>query len=534
MERQSIKENNNLSSPFGGQGPLFALLVLLAAILFIRLGATPIYILDEAKNAQCAREMLLRHDFIVPTFNGELRVDKPPLHYFFMMLSYKIFGVNEFAARFFSVIMGLLTILVTYNYTKRLFNSFTAFCACLVLATSTQFLFEFRLAVPDPYLIFFITLGLFSAFTWLKENNILQLYISAAAFALAILAKGPVALALPGLCLLIWILSEKKWKTAFTWHLISAFILLSEITLPWYMAVHKATNGAWTRGFFIEHNVNRFSDPQEGHGGLFLITILFVMIGLLPFMSFIGEAIKKRKIVFQNDLTTFSGVVVIVFIIFFSISKTKLPNYEMPCYPFAAIILGSFIASLLNEENTSKKYPLYILLTVLLLLPVAGYLAIQHEPEISSLSLIALMLLITPFTFIIFLFAYKNANWKKRIAAIVILFSLMNIMLLHYIYPAIYDENPVAKTIELVKKSPHIISYKTYNPGYNFYLDSNIKKYESVDSIDLQLQQHPDAIIISRKEFLDSLKKLDIEIVAEHRDIFELPTTIVLKRHAKP
>ncbi len=137
------------------------LFVALCAILLVRLGATPIYILDEVKNAQCAREMLQRGDLIVPTFNGELRVDKPPLHYFFMMASYKIFGVNEFAARFFSVIMGLLTILVTYKFTKRLFNPFAAFCACLVLATSTQFLFEFRLSVPDPYLIFFITLALF-------------------------------------------------------------------------------------------------------------------------------------------------------------------------------------------------------------------------------------------------------------------------------------------------------------------------------------------------------------------------------------
>ncbi len=90
-----------------------------AAILIIRLGATPIYILDEAKNAQCAREMLQRGDFIVPTFNGELRVDKPPLHYFFMMAAYKMFGINEFAARFFSVIMGLLTIWFRFGYINR-------------------------------------------------------------------------------------------------------------------------------------------------------------------------------------------------------------------------------------------------------------------------------------------------------------------------------------------------------------------------------------------------------------------------------
>ncbi|MEJ7671145.1 MAG: glycosyltransferase family 39 protein [Chitinophagaceae bacterium] len=168
-------------------------------------------------------EMLQRGDFIVPTFNGELRVDKPPLHYFLMMAAYKMFGVNEFAARFFSVIMGLLTILITYRYTNRLFDKLTAFCATLVLATSTQFLFEFRLSVPDPYLIFFITIGLFSAFTWVKENNISQLYISSAAFALAILAKGPVALVLPAICLFVWVIIKKQWKTALTWHLIPAF-----------------------------------------------------------------------------------------------------------------------------------------------------------------------------------------------------------------------------------------------------------------------------------------------------------------------
>ncbi len=510
------------------------LFIALAAILFVRLGATQIYILDEAKNAQCAREMLLRHDFIVPTFNGELRVDKPPLHYFFMIAAYKMFGVNEFAARFFSVVMGLLTILVTYNYTKKLFNGLAAFCACLVLATSTQFLFEFRLSVPDPYLIFFITLGLFSAFTWLKENNISQLYISAISFALAALAKGPVAVGLPGWCIFIWIITQKRWKTFLTWHLLFSFALLTAITLPWYIAVHKATNGAWTRGFFIEHNLNRFSYSQEGHGGSFYITILFVLIGLLPFMSFIGELIKKSKTVFQNDLVKFSGVIVIVFIIFFSVSSTQLPNYPMPCYPFAAVILGSFIASLLNGEITSKKYPLYILLIFTSTVPVAGYYMIQHEQEVSSLSWIVSALLIVPACFLIFLLVNKNKSWPGRISAIVILYFLFNIILLYYIYPALYKQNPVAKTIEMVKQSPVVLCYQVYNPGYNFYLNTNIKRYSTLDSINAQLEKHPEAIIISRKAFLDSLQSLNLDVIAERRDIFELPTTIILKKHAKP
>ncbi len=90
------------------------LIALLSFMLLFRLGSSPIYILDEAKNAQCAREMLQHNDWVVPTFNGELRTDKPVLHYYFMMIAYKVFGINEFSARFFSAILGVLTVIITY------------------------------------------------------------------------------------------------------------------------------------------------------------------------------------------------------------------------------------------------------------------------------------------------------------------------------------------------------------------------------------------------------------------------------------
>jgi len=506
--------------------------LLLGFILLFRLSATPIYILDEAKNSECAREMMERKDFIVPVFNGELRTDKPPLHYFFMIAAYKMFGVNEFAARFFSVVMGLLTVLITYVYTRRLINAFTAFCAAVVLVSSSHFLFEFRLAVPDPYLIFFITLGLFSAFTWLKENNIAQLYVAAASLALATLAKGPVALALPGLCVLIWTVFTKKLKTIFTWHLIPAFVLLCVIAAPWYYAVDKATNHQWTKGFFIDNNLNRFSDPQEGHGGFFLITILFVLIGLLPFMSFIGEVIKQRKIVFQNALVKFSGLVVLIFVLFFSISSTKLPNYPMPCYPFAAIVLGSFIASLLNNNIGSKKYPYYFLFVFTLIIPVAGYLAIAQEAEAKEVSYITLFLLITPLIFIVSLF--PKASWQKKIAIIFLNYCVFNLIGLGYVYPVLYNQNPVAKTIDKVKQYQNVYSYVTFNPGYRFYLDKNIPTTDNVDTLKHWLNSTPNAIVISRTYYLDTLKTLPLQEIARHHDIFELPTTVIFKTNEKP
>lgn len=508
------------------------LLALLAFLLLFRLGATPIYILDEAKNAECAREMMQRNDLIVPTFNGELRTDKPPLHYFFMMAAYKIFGTTEFAARFFSAIMGLLTVLVTYQYTKRLFSTFAAFCTAVVLVCSTHFLFEFRLSVPDPYLIFFITLGLFSAFTWLQENNNAQLYIAAASLGLATLAKGPVALALPGLCVLIWVMLSKKWKTVFTWHLIPSFILLSAIAVPWYVAVDKATNGEWTKGFFIDNNLNRFSDPQEGHGGFFLLTLIFLVIGLLPFISFIGEAIRQHRKIFSNSLIKFSALVTAVFLIFFSIASTKLPNYAMPCYPFAGVVLGSFIATLLNKEINPKKYPYYILLVFTLVVPIAGYFAIAQEAETKDINWLALLLLVTPLIFITGLFI--KANWEKKIKIIFIGYCAFNIIGLQCVYPYLYKQNPVAKTIDMVKQYPNVYCYNIFNSGYRFYLDKNIPRTYEVATLKHWLDSTGNAIVITRTDYLDSLKGLSLQEITRHHDIFELPTTVILRNNATP
>jgi 4-amino-4-deoxy-L-arabinose transferase-like glycosyltransferase len=508
----------------------FWLLILsVAIILFIRLGSPDIYILDEAKNAQCAREMLQRNDLILPTFNNQLRADKPPLHYYFMMLSYKMFGISSFSARFFSVVMCLLTLLITYFYTKRFVDSLVAFFSVLVLATSAHFLFEFRLAVPDPYLIFFITLSLLCGYTWLQENNIIQLYIAAFSFGLGILTKGPIAIILPGLCLLIWIIWQKKWKRIINKHFWFAMILIVLIALPWYILVHKASNGLWTKTFFLEHNYDRFVSIKEGHGGAFFLPLLFLLIGMLPFMSFIGELLKNRRLVLNDSLMKFSAIVVIVFITFFSFSRTKLLNYAMPCYPFAAIVLGKFLSLLLTNKIEVKKYPYYILFGFTLVLPIVGYFAIGSEIEAIHVKWVALLLMIVPF---IFLFFLHNVNWKwlQKIVVISIAFPVFNIIGLDIVYPVLYNQNPVKKTINLVKKNQDLFAYRRYNSGYNFYVKGFIIEYQTLDSLKNALMKHPDALVISTEEYIDSLNSLQLHVIAKHHDLFEYPTTIILDK----
>ena len=508
------------------RAPFAGLLLVLVFLLFWRLGSSPIYILDEAKNAQCAKEMMQRNDWVVPTFNEELRTDKPVLHYYFMIVAYKLFGVSAFSARFFSAIFGVLTVLITFLFVKRFANPLTAFCSALVLTASSHFLFEFRLSVPDPYLIFFTTAGLFSAYTYLQRQQFIFIMAAALAFALATLSKGPVALLLPGLSLLIWVFLKKKWKAVFNWKLVAAIALFILVALPWYLAVDKATNGEWTKGFFLDHNINRFASPKEGHGGFFLVTVLFVLVGMLPFVFYTGEVIKNKKTLFKEDLVKFSAIVVLVYVVFFSISSTRLPNYPMPCYPFAAIIFGHYLEKLLSGKTAFKTYPQISLLVFLFLVPIAAWIAVRTGNEINYEKRL-LAILIIPALLFLFILLRKNSSGQQILFSAIACYLLFNSFFLHYLYPATYKQNPVTQTIHLLQGRQQVFAYKNYNPGYNFYIEKPITRFHDTTLLRKAMEQAPGAILITRQEYEDELSSLQLKRLAEHKDLFEIPTTVI-------
>ena len=508
--------------------PYFLLLIFLSAILFFpSLGKMPLWIYDEVRNAECAREMWERNDVVVPTFNGELRALKPVLHYYFMWAGYDIFGLNEWGARFFSAVFGLLTIMLTYFYVAKYSTRFKAFICCCVLLASTHFLFEFRMSVPDPYLIFLNTLSLFAFYQYFKERTLSPLIIGSIAFGLGILAKGPVALALPGLSILVWLIWERDWKKIFHPHILLAAVIVLAVALPWYIAVHYATDGAWTRGFFIDNNLGRFSEPMEGHGGLFIIVPLFILLGLLPYSIFIGESVKEFKSQLNHSFFKLAFVVMLVFTVFYSISGTKLPNYPMPCYPFVAIVLGNFISDAYQNKIKSRLYPFIILLIINIVIPIGLYLGIKNEVELKGLENEAFITIMLPIAAITSLFLYRKKGFKMAVTALMIFYTLFNLVFFNYLYPAIYINNPLSKTINEVKKYDTVIGYKIFHPSFTFYLKDRVKVFDDRDSLALFLKGNK-ALILSRLNLTNELDSLHLKTVAAHHDLFESHTTVLM------
>jgi len=504
-------------------------LFLFALVLYLfNSWGVSIYILDEAKNSTCAREMLDSRNWFVPTFNFDLRTDKPPLHYFFMMLSYSVFGVNAFAARFFSAFFGALTILISFVYTKRFSDVKTAFWTAVVLLASIHLSIQFHLAVPDPYLIFFVTWSLFAFYSAINSTSKYDWLWMYLAISLATLAKGPVAILLPGFIFLLYLIFSKnfKWATIKKAKPFVGILIVLILVLPWYILNGLATDWEWTRGFFLEHNLSRFSDEMEGHGGIFLITIAFVLIGLFPFVFALPQAIiyafRNRK----NTFVLFSLIAGLTIVGFFSVSQTKLPNYTVPSYPFLAVVIAFFIREKIDSFK-QVKVGYFVTIVIGILLPIAAFIGMKYDPSLLPLRRLSVLLVVLPATLIVAFFQRKNIqNFLITVALSGVISALV---FFGIIYPKIDHQNPVSMSIDQLQNR-EVVFYQKFNPSYAFYLQKKIERIDSTD-FDAFFEKYPDGRIISTTRWMDEIDlDPDYKVIFSGKDLFESPTTVLIAK----
>ncbi len=502
---------------------------MLIAMSFI--WAYPIYILDEARNSEAAREMLVSGDFIVPRFNGQLRTDKPPLHYFFMMLGYKLFGVGPLGARFFSGLFGAVTIWFTYWNVKMHKGTELALMTSLILLSALFYVQEFHLAVPDPYLICFMCISFFSIFNFVFNGKSFWLILFYIAVGSGILTKGPVALVLPGLVVPLFLLNLKEFnlKTILGLRPFLGLILVLAIAGPWYYLVHTSTNGAWTQGFFLDHNFSRFGEEKEGHGGPFFITFLFVVLGLLPFSVFsiqgFAEGWRGRK---TDSFVFYSFLVSSVTILFFSISSTKLPNYPMVCYPFVAILIASFLQRIYHGGVQSKNvlWSLSFLVLLSVILPIGGYIALGLEKELHEVKNSGLWLVLLPIAAILSFIFFKRNELIQCFFSISMGWVIMGFCLFGIIYPKLTVKSPVIAARAVLSSDSNVIAYKRFDSAFPINFTTTYQVFDSIEDVKLYLKETPNTFIITNTREKCDLEALNhFEMVLEHKSLFETHVT---------
>jgi 4-amino-4-deoxy-L-arabinose transferase-like glycosyltransferase len=333
-----------------GRAGHYALLTAVWALLCLpNLGGPSLWDVDEGNNAEAAQEMYWSGNVIVPTFNGQVREDKPALLYWLQMAAYSACGVNEFAARLPSALAALMAVLATYELGRRLFGKGAALLAGLVLASSTLFCASAHFANPDALLNAFTALTML--FFWLAyTRGGAWLAAVGVTSGLAVLAKGPVGTLLPGAVAFLFLLgrreSRRLWDVGWLWGSL-AFLA---VAAPWYVWVGVETKGQWLVGFLGRHNLQRATEALEGHGGPFWYYAPVLVAGLAPWSVFLGPAgwcawkrWREPGGAGERPALHYLLCWVGVYFVFFSAARTKLPNYVLPLYPAAALLTAYFL-----------------------------------------------------------------------------------------------------------------------------------------------------------------------------------------------
>jgi 4-amino-4-deoxy-L-arabinose transferase-like glycosyltransferase len=348
---------------------LLAIVLSASMCLFPNLGEHSLWDVDEARNAECAREMWEAGDWIVPTFNFELRTDKPILPYWAMMLAFACGGVNEWMARLPSAFAALATSLLTWWLGREMFGRWAGLLAGLLLPGAVLFNVLGHAVTPDALLILWTTAAFTNAWWGTEYGNRSWLAWFGLFTGLATLTKGLVGVLLPMTAVGLFLIWERKLSIlASRWLILGVGILLT-VALPWYIAVGVATKGDWLIGFFGRHHLERFTSPLEGHSGGIWYHPLMLQFGFAPWSGWLLVALwlalrelwRRRRAVAEAGL--FSGELterltqkqvrslrfllcwISTWIIFFSCAQTKLPNYIAPIYPALALLCGWWLAS---------------------------------------------------------------------------------------------------------------------------------------------------------------------------------------------
>ena len=334
-------------------------ILLLGAVLFLPgLGIVHLFDWDEINFAESAREMIVTGDYLTVQINFEPFWEKPPLFIWMQVLSMKIFGINEFAARFPNAICGIITMLVLFNIGKRLKNErFGLLWVFVYIASLTPF-FYFKSGIIDPWFNLFIFLGTyyFVCFTSPREDRNKYLLVALSAFflGLAVLTKGPVGFLIFLLTFAVY-LFVKRFKISFTWaQVLLFFAVLGFVGGFWFLLQIVNGNFSVIQDFII-YQIRLFETKDAGHGGFLLYHFVVLLVGVFPASVFALFTFKKNILQKESDenVAHFFRWMMILFwvvLILFTIVRTKIIHYSSMCY-----FPWTFLATWYIERIIDKK-----------------------------------------------------------------------------------------------------------------------------------------------------------------------------------
>lgn len=334
------------------------------------LGSTHLFDWDEINFAESAREMLETGNIAEVQINYQPFVEKPPLFIWIQAISMKVFGINEFAARFPNALMGLVTLLTFYFYGRKLYSERFGFLWALCYFGSILPNLYFKSGIIDPmfnYFIFNAVYWIFRSFNSIEKSTRLTI-VSGLFSGLSVLTKGPLGLVLIILCVLVYWVSMKFAKIISVKKLLIFFFSAIIVSSVWYILI-MLKNGTGFFMQFVQYQIRIFTTSDAGHGQPFYYHFVVIAIGCFPISILALRKLIPASLFRGNqnrdkfDFGLWMQILFWVVMILFSISITKIVHYSSLAYFPLSFLAALYLNELLEKKQRASK-PVFILLII--------------------------------------------------------------------------------------------------------------------------------------------------------------------------
>lgn len=351
-----------------GRLTIYLLILLLGSLLFFPfLGRVALFDWDEINFAEIAREMIVTKDYLNVQINFQPFWEKPPLFIWMQVLSMKLFGINEFAARFPNALGGILTLVILYEMGRKIYHSRLGMLWVLVYAGSILPFFYFKSGIIDPWFNLFIFIGVYFAAIFLAKHlkRNLNIFLSGLFIGMAVLTKGPVALLICGLAAAAYLLLS-RFRVQITVGHILLFLAGLGITGGSWFAVQLATGHTDVVWDFIVYQARLFSTKDAGHGGFPGYHVVVLMLGLFPASAFIFGGLKKtpEDDPLQDTWRKICITLMLTVVILFEIVQTKIAHYSSLAYFPITFLAALSINRVLEKKSAFQRVSKILLIAV--------------------------------------------------------------------------------------------------------------------------------------------------------------------------
>jgi 4-amino-4-deoxy-L-arabinose transferase-like glycosyltransferase len=362
----------------------FLAVVIVLVVLFARLGELPFRDPDEGRNAEVAREMNLSGAWLVPTYDGLTYLDKPAFFFKAVAISFSIFGESEMAARLPSACFATLLLVMLFFFCRREYpERQTAPLAVIITATSPLFIALARHVIFDMTLACFVSVAIFCAYlaeTSTGKARAKWYLLGAASAGFATLVKGPVGFLIPLLVVTVFNLTEGRKGWARRGFAPLNILVFFAVVLPWFIGLSLARPDFPYYGL-VEESFHRFTTSNFQRGGPFYYYGFVLLGGLFAWSILLPEAAartwKNRSKLLPADRLFIVWAIVVV--LFFSISKSKLPAYILSTTVALGALLARLVVAALKNPGGEASRIIFrgLLFLAVLSIAFAGFLSLD-------------------------------------------------------------------------------------------------------------------------------------------------------------